>query len=212
MTTQNRMLAALIQALHLLRSGDKPTVEQMEQWTALADQGIDEATGHAPATPEPRYTAVDLDAGWQVLSPLGRWETVTRVVEHNARVRVWTAWTTAAFSWRYGPQDRVDVIPTRGPSVADPQIRIVESHRSRSGPAFIAAAPGSASQMMPNFLHELVSARPLDGQWQVVDRPDGGEQVIVTRPNRATARTAVRQRARVHAKRLGVPLVEEGRR
>lgn len=158
-----------------------------------------------------RYPARELDVGWGFRSPLGRWETVTRVANDPYWVRVWTEQVGPGWSWRFWEDEKLHAIPPQPEQfVRQPEIRIVDLGRKWS--PRITAVLTFADVEIPNFGRTTVlveAARLGKGpDWEVSTRPDGGDLVQTRHPSKAQAKTAVRQAARAHGKVLGVPVCE----
>lgn len=160
-----------------------------------------------PGCDDIRPKAENLAEGWQIMSPLDRWEMVTRVEQANeyAPVRVWTDKTGPNYSWLIPHHRRVDAAAPPVRFHGTPEIRIVEYGYSRDAPMY--AIPTLDTTYNPEPISgPLAEARYQRGEgWTVTHRPDGGgEPVVVTGLSKAKARTVLRSAAGQHAKALGV--------
>lgn len=157
-----------------------------------------------------RPTAEKLYVGWRFVSPLDRWETVTRTEQANeyAPVRVWTNLTGAAYSWLITRWRKLDAIaPPPRALHGTPEIRVIEPHYSRDAPMYAVTTLDTVHR--PDIDYPLVEARYSRGiGWTVTHRPDGGGDPVVIRcDSKGKARTALKSAAREHAKALGVKVV-----
>ncbi|WP_320069140.1 hypothetical protein [Micromonospora sp. RTGN7] len=160
-----------------------------------------------------RPVAEQVAQGWQVVSPLGRWETVERVeraTEFSA-VRVWTDRTGPGYSWSIPPWRKLDAAapPRRCHGVAE--VRVWEHDYARDAPMYAVITLDTIHR--PDTEHPLAQASySREAGWAVTHRPDGGEVVVIDcGRSKAAARTALRAAARQHAKALGVRVTTQPR-
>lgn len=156
-----------------------------------------------------RHEAEALSPGWRFVSPLNRWETVTRTEQANeyAPVRVWTNLTGQGYSWLITRWQKVDAVaPPPRTLHGTPEIRVFEHDYARDAPMY--AVPTLDTVHRPDTSEHLVEARySRERGWAVSHRPNGGELITVWCDSKAKARTALRAAAREHAKALGVKVV-----
>ena len=160
---------------------------------------------------EQRPKAEDLYQGWRLLTPFGRWETVTdaKSVGPYGPVVISTK-ETPGYPWRYYASERVTATPpeqrwTHG----TPEIRVIEYTWSRDAPMYVIATTDSShNRTVPlNSPSTLVQAsfRGSGQGWGVQHRPDPmGDAVTIECPNKAKARSTMRALAREYAKKMGV--------
>lgn len=157
-----------------------------------------------------RPQADELYAGCVLISPFGRREMVTRVVDDQPPfVRVFTVETGEGYGWRYlaGNQVTATMPPAAevATSYAHPEIRIVDLPRAAT-PRLVAVAT-DASIEIPWFGGPAAVATRIGRgpAWQVQTYPVGaGLSRLVEVPGKAQARQLVASAAAEHAKALGV--------
>lgn len=169
---------------------------------------------HNEETCDHRYFPWELNVGWLFHSPAGRMEKVTDGDPGSGRleyaVRIFTEDTGPDYSWRIPRHHKVHAIPPHPDShpSAEPHLLIVDLPRGPGREASISLVPGYRWQDIPYFQLMLATARSLGpGQgWQLIDHPDGGDQVVTHHDNKAKARTALMAAAKAHAKALRLPI------
>jgi hypothetical protein len=160
--------------------------------------------------PDTRPDAEDLRVGWQLRTPLHRWETVTAVDSQidgfSSLVRVWTDNTGPGYCLVYLRWDKVIAHPPDPQSDGTPEVRVIESFRP-DGPMY--AVITSSTVRQPDTHLALVQAHtPGRGQgWKLAHWRNGTELVTVEGLTKAAARAGLRRAAREHAHALNVKLV-----
>ncbi len=162
-----------------------------------------------------RPKAEKLVPGWQFMSPLDRWETVTETSQANeyAPIRVWTDKTGPNYSWLIPHFSRVNASAPRREWNGTPEIRVFEYDYARDAPMYAVTTLDTIYR--PESTNFLVEARYSRAEgWWVAHRPDGGgEQLVIRCESKAKARSALRAAARQHAKALGVKVtIQDGGR
>ncbi len=157
---------------------------------------------------DPRPTADKLYPRCQVRSPLGRWETVTRV--HRDGYGPFWVWTKEAgddFAWHYAVWEKIDMVHPLPSSEGDPvpEVRVVEWAGADGHMYAIAIGTGRTYGLIPSMSATLVESRSVRGQgWWVAAAGTPGEQIKVEGLSKAQARSKVRALARAYAKQLGI--------
>ncbi|MEV7264007.1 hypothetical protein AB0N38_10690 [Micromonospora aurantiaca] len=196
---------AISSVLRILRHrrGLAAEVLRKREPTCLSCGGEKKCLGCDDVRPE----AEKLDEGWRFMSPLDRWETVTRVQQDSdyAPVRVWTDATGPDYSWLIPRWRKLHAVAPALRWQGTPEIRLFEYAYAPSAPMYAIATLDTIHR--PDIEHHLVEARySREDGWRVVHRPDGGGEPVVVDCGRskAKARTALKAAARQHAKALGV--------
>jgi hypothetical protein len=129
-----------------------------------------------------------------VFTPAGRWETVTDVDRHSvAAVMVHTDRAV----WRFWPSDQLPYLPAWH---TEPGARVVVDESTTTIAVEVRRLRGGRGHSL------LLAIRGKGVGWVIQDHPDGLVYEEVRVDSRAKARTEVRRRARLHAKRLGLPV------
>lgn len=172
----------------------------------------DDSPDHDDDCCDHRHFISELNLGWKFWTLAGRveeivWMEPVDTSEYWWRIR--TSETIAVdpdWSWRYRSDERVHALHPTG-NIADPHLRFIELTGHGRDSMHIAPATGYET---PDFTHELAAARivPHEG-WRMVDRPDGGDEVVTWYSTKAKARAALIKAGQLHAKILGLELVKE---
>lgn len=162
-----------------------------------------------PNCDDNRPTASDVDAGWRILSPFDRWETVARTEGGGfSRVLIWTEETGPDQPWWYFPWSKLHAIRPEWTPHGRAVIRVVE-HRWPDSPMYAIACIDTNHD--PDYVDPsgviVQASTPGRGKgWTVSHRP-GGEVAVVVCDSKAKARSELRRLARQYAKTMGVKLV-----
>lgn len=155
-----------------------------------------------------RPTAGDLYAGWRILSPFDRWETIVKV-EHPDRygpVRVWTSELGEQIPWTFPAWRKMTAREPDTRMHGEPEIRVVEYDYARDAPMYAVATASTNRGDIITGDGVLVRATYTRGEgWTVHHHwPDrGGPPEATRRGSKAAARTEVRRIAREYAKKMG---------
>lgn len=166
--------------------------------------------------PDPRHKVKDLAAGWHFRSPVGRLEFVERIVEASEatgwQVLIYTRETGPGYCWHAFQSDKVEAVPPRhGAGRSGDVAVVIHEWNYHGGPIQAGIVIGVAGR--PDFNRVLVEAHQERGAgWTIISRLNGSDLTSETRPNKAQARTVVRQWAKLHSKALGIPVREEATR
>lgn len=179
-----------------MRNPDRPGCEDCG--SKLICRGCDDA----------RPTAEEICAGWRLMSPFDRWETVERV--ERPQIGPWRFWTveSGARPWHYWPDKRLNAFPPEQHLHGDPEIRIIEG-LGGDGPMFAVACLSTSHRMdIPPEGILVHASTPGRGRgWKVSHTPTGAATHTVTEhDSKAKARTELRRVARALAKEYGVKL------
>ncbi len=155
-----------------------------------------------------RPTALDVYAGWKLLSPFGRWETVTRVeVPEIGNAKIWTE-EAGERPWGYWSNKHLNAFPPLLELHGAPEVRVLEFDWA-DGPMYAVACQSTDQRMGVPSDGVLVQANTAGrGQgWKVQHLPTGATTHTVTEcASKAKARTELRRVARAFAKEYGVQL------
>lgn len=156
-----------------------------------------------------RPTAADLKVGWDLLTPFGRWEVVTRIEKSDeyGPLLIWTDQVGDALPWPHHSFQKVDAREPRAAAYGSPEIRVVE-YEWRDGPMFAIATRDAALHVERSGPGVLVQAQPAyrEAGWDVVHWPAAGPAVVTRCASKGAARTELRRVARVLAKQMGATL------
>jgi hypothetical protein len=174
-----------------------------------------EGTLICPVCDDRRPTAADLDIGWRLRTPFGRWETVTDVRQDNpyAPIQVRTVESGPDLAWPYPRWRHLDAHPADQDLYGTPEIRVVE-YDGAAAPMYAVATRAGAHPDVVTGEGILATASRLsrlsNGQvqagWQVCHQTRTDKPVVVACGSKAKARTQLRRMAGEYAKAYKVPL------
>lgn len=160
-----------------------------------------------------RPTAEDLYEEWELRSPLGRWEIVTKVDRPKfGKISVYTK-QCGGQPWRYWRETKVDARYPKNTFHGDPEIRLCELG-SRLGMMWLQATQSTTVNPRVGDAGELAMARhnATDRRWDITHRPAGAEEdVVIHCTSKSRARTELKKLGRQYAKTLGVKHNLEGK-
>lgn len=159
-----------------------------------------------PSCTDPRPIAGRVDAGWRLLTPLGRWEDVVSADQPTMfdPVLIRTR-QSGEHLWRYRRTDKVHAHAPHHAVYGTPEVRIIEG-RWRDGPIQAVACTDREDVDIPTGARILAFAAKEHGTklWIVYTYHNDGNTQRMPADSKATARTLVRAAGRAAAKTLGV--------
>jgi hypothetical protein len=170
----------------------------------------DNGTVHDDDCCDHRHFVSELNLRWTFWSLAGRLETIDRMEPVDPLSHWWRVWTDKTgdtWSWRLAADDRVHAIPPNPAAIA--HLRFIGLPGGQTGPAMYIVPAEDYS--IPDFNHTLAEAHYLGSGlgWRVLDRPDGGDEVVTEYPSKAKARAALLKAGQTHARILGLNLIKE---
>jgi hypothetical protein len=168
------------------------------------DCGREKTCARCDATP---HTVEDLYQGWRFRTPMGRWETVTRVEQETkySPVRIWTDKTGPEYSWKLNRWTKVKATPPDYDNPGEPEIRIIEHTYSREAPMWAVLTSSHIRNADTETVLVQAGYAGAGKGWTIVHYPNGGnEQAVEHADSKAKARTALMAAARQHAKALKI--------
>lgn len=156
---------------------------------------------------DPRPRADLVLTGWELLTPLGRWERVIRVDRPSdyGRIQIWTE-LTEGHPWRYSASAKVDATPPRRTPTGTAIVRVIEGEW-RNGPIYAVACLDADIYAMPTGPGLIATGSKSTGPgWDVVVQL-GSVVARTHHESKSQARTAVRAAARRAARQFHVRLV-----
>lgn len=151
--------------------------------------------------------ASELYAGCRLLTPFGRWETVSRIVSPKfGRMTIFTE-ESGGRPWRYWRTSKVRYTkPLASQEDGTPELRMVQQY-GRDGAMYLVATRSTIHNPSLSGAVELAYARyNRTAGWNIVYYPDPETDLHTTEPagSKAKARTRIRQLGKQYAKEMGV--------
>lgn len=159
-----------------------------------------------PNCDDNRPTAEDIDVGWRIWTPFGRWETVEKTHQSNrfGPVLIWTREAGTAQPWRYARVRRLDARAPENPGAGIPEIRVVEDLGAHEPMIAYATFDTNESGFDGGGMLAIANRPDAGGGWQVVHWPGHGEPVHINHPSKAKARAELHRIAADYAEKMNV--------